>query len=200
VSEQPATDAGPVRVVHRTTRRFRLKAPAAGRSAARLAWLHSRLASTPGVSTAEVNLQTGSVLVHHEASTTLEELLQRAGLSQDVLLEGVPPRLRDQVRSEASEVAQQLSDRFFELDAELSRTTGGWLDLKMAIPLGLLGVGVWRLLAEGVTALEIPPYIFLWWSFDSFVKLHQPQIERTVAPAEQVGRHARLRPEPIAEP
>jgi sulfur carrier protein ThiS len=200
VIDQPAVEAGQIRVVHRTTRRFRLKLPVAGRSGARLAALHARLTSTEGVLATEVNGQTGSILVHHDVSVTLEDLLEQAGLSEDVLVEALPPRLREQVRGEASHVAQRLADRFFEADAQLSRVTGGWLDLKMAIPLGLLGAGVWRLLAEGFNVLEAPPYLFLWWSFDSFVKLHQPQIERSVVPAARVGRAARLRSQPIAEP
>ncbi len=200
MTNQPAAEAGPMRVVHRTGSRFRLKPPAAGRSAARLAWVEQRLASTPGVTRTEVNPETGSLLVHHDSGATLEDLLAEAGLSEDVVVEVFPPRLRETVRSEASQAAQRLSDRFFEADAALSRTTGGWLDLKMAIPLSLLGVGVWRLAVEGLSVLEIPPYLFLWWSFDSFVKLHQPQIERTEVPAEMVGRAGHLRSNPIAEP
>ncbi len=200
MSEPPAAEAGPIRIVHRTNRRFRLKPPAAGRSAARLAWLRSRLDATPGVTHTEVNAETGSILVHHDASTTLEDLLEQAGLSEDVLLEGLPPRLRAQVRGEASHLAQRLTDRFFEADAQLSRATDGWLDLKMAVPLGLLSAGVWRLLAEGFSVLEVPPYLLVWWGFDTFVKLHQPQIERTEVPAALVGRTARLRAEPNTEP
>ncbi len=70
----------------------------------------------------------------------------------------------------------------------------------MAILLGVFGAGVWRLMADGMSHLEVPPYLFLWWSFDSFVKLHQPQSERSEVPAELVGRAAHLRSDSIAEP
>jgi len=200
VTSQPAAEAGSFRVVHRTSRRFRLKPAASGRSAARLAWVRQRLASTPGVTGTEINPETGSLLVHHEVNATVENLLEQAGLSEEVLVDALPPRLREEVRSEASHAAQRLSDRFFEADAALSRATGGWLDLKMAIPLGLLSAGVLRLAAEGMSVLEVPPYLFLWWSFDSFVKLHQPQIERTEVPARMVGHAAHLRSHFTAEP
>jgi hypothetical protein len=200
VSEQPAVTAGPIHVVHRTRHRFRLKLSPEDRSPARMAALRARLESTPGVVGTQVNPQTGSILVQHEGNVLLEDLLERAGLTENVLVDAFPPRLREQVRSEASQVAQGLADFFFQADAELSRATGGWLDLKMTIPLGLLGAGVWRLAAEGAGILEVPPYLLLWWSFDTFVKLHQPQIERTEVPAEQVGRAARLRPKPMTEP
>lgn len=186
----------PIRVVHRTARRFRLRVPSAQRTPARMTELQRRLAGTSGVTSAEANQGTGSILVHHDEGAVFDELLERAGLSEDVLMAAVPPRMRNIVRGEASRVAAGTTDWFFDLDARLSRATNGWLDLKMAIPLGLLSAAAWRVAAEGTALLEVPPYLLLWYTFDSFVKLHQPQIERPTVSPERVGSSGRLQEQP----
>jgi hypothetical protein len=182
----------PIRLVHRTPARFRLRVPAAQRTPEHLEQLRQQLQSTPGVRRAEINRETGSILVHHDEGAVVEDLLEKAGLSEQVLLDAVPPRMRGMVRAEASTVATDATDAFFDLDARLSRATGGWLDLKMAIPLGLLTAATWRFIAEGGAFLSVPPYLLLYWAFDSFTKLHQPEIERQTVERRRVGHRGRL--------
>ncbi|MGI8550376.1 MAG: hypothetical protein ACR2PL_06185 [Dehalococcoidia bacterium] len=91
-------------------------------------------------------------------------LLDKAGLSEEALLDALPPRLRGDVRSESSRVARDVTDRFYDADARLQRATGGWLDLKMAIPLGLLGTALRRTAAEGTAWLSVPPYLLAYYA------------------------------------
>ena len=184
-----------IRLVHSTHKRFRLKVPPAERTPELMMRVRRRLEATPGVTRAELNPDTGSILVHHAPGAAFEDLLEQAGLSESVLLSAVPPRLRQAVRGDASRVASGATDWFFAADARLARATGGWLDLKMAVPIGLLSAAAWRTAAEGAAFLEIPPYILLWYAFDSFMKFHQPTLERQpVAPA-RVGAAGKLLPE-----
>jgi hypothetical protein len=181
-----------IRLVHSTPRRFRLRVSDAQRNPDRLEQLRRRLEAAPGVQHAEANAQTGSILVHHEEDVAVDDLLEKAGLSEQVLMDAVPPRMRGMVRAEASNIATDATDWFFDLDARLSRATDGWLDLKMAIPLGLASAAAWRFAAEGGAFLAVPPYMLMWWAFDSFTKLHQPQIERPTVESRRVGRRGRL--------
>lgn len=193
---QAGTTAPPrIRLVHSTGKRFRLKVPATERTPETMTRIQRRLEATPGVTRAEVNPDTGSILVHHDGSEAFEDLLERAGLSENVLLAAVPPRLRQAVRGDASRAASGVSDWFFAADARLARATGGWLDLKMAVPIGLFSAAAWRTAAEGAAFLEIPPYILLWYAFDSFMKFHQPTLERQPVLPERVSSSGHLLPE-----
>jgi hypothetical protein len=197
---QSGTTAEPrIRLVHSSPRRFRLKVPRGDRTPETMAGIRRRLESTPGVTRADVNPDTGSVLVHHDVNAAFEDLLERAGLSENVLLAAVPPRLRHAVRGEASRAAAGVTDWFFAADARLARATGGWLDLKMAIPIGLFSAAAWRSAAEGAAFLEIPPYILLWYAFDSFMKFHQPTLERQPVSPQRVNEAGQLAPEEGAD-
>ena len=59
-----------------------------------------------------------------------------------------------------------------DLNKWLSTVTGVPINLKIILPLGLLGAGLWTILRDGLAATKIPGWIFLWLAFDSFVKLH----------------------------
>ena len=193
-----ATTAARIRVAHATPGRFRLQISPAHRTPETLAEIQQRLDVTPGVTSTRVKPETGSVVVQHRLDAAFDDILERAGLSEQLLVEALPPRLRTLARSEGSHLAHGVTDWFFDLDARLSRASGGWLDLKMAIPLTLLGTAAWRFAAtasEGTAWLEMPPLAVLYYAFDSFVKLHQPSIERNPVPANRVGPRARMLPE-----
>lgn len=189
-------------VSHRVPGRFRLRVAREHRTPETFDRIERSLNSASGVQRTVVNPATGSVLVQHEPDSALEDVLEEAGLSTELIVEALPPRLRGLVRSEASHIGIAASDWFFDLDARVSRATDGWIDLKMAVPLGLLGAASWRFTAaaaEGEALIAVSPYVLLYYAFDSFVKLHQPAIQREVVPAEQVGPRARMAPEKESE-
>lgn len=173
--------------------RARLRVTKAHRKSGTLTRAQQALASTPGVRSTEVNPDTGSILIRHDPEQPLGELLERAGLSEEILYEAMPPRLRQHVRGEASHLARSVSDHFYALDARVARLSDGWLDLKMAIPIGLLATAAWRFMAEGAW-VEVPPYILLYYTFDTFMKFHQPTLTRPAVDPSHVGRGGEMVP------
>jgi hypothetical protein len=69
-----------------------------------------------------------------------------------------------------SRIAEGLAAGFRELDLRLARGTNGVLDLRTAVPLGLLALAV-REVVSG-RAAAVPWYALAWYAFDSFAKLH----------------------------
>jgi Heavy metal associated domain 2 len=61
-----------------------------------------------------------------------------------------------------------------DLNEWLSTVTGVRMDLKIILPVGFLGAGIWSILRNGLMTAKIPGWLFLWLAFDTFVKLHPP--------------------------
>ena len=149
-----------------------MRLPASERTPQAMANLQQRLGAVPGVTRTEARTESGSIVVYHRDDYAVDDILAQAGLVSEGLLDAVPPRLRGEAGAEASKLAQGVSNWLSDMDGRLSRATDGWLDLKMAVPLGLLGTAAWRTLAEGLVWAELPPYVLLYYTFDAFMKLH----------------------------
>lgn len=59
-----------------------------------------------------------------------------------------------------------------DLNARIYAATGIPIDLKIALPLLFLGAGVWSIGRKGLMIESVPGWLFLWFAFDMFVKLH----------------------------
>jgi hypothetical protein len=130
--------------------------------------------SLPGVDGVEANPATGSLLLHHAgAAPDLDMLSGRLGAAVGFALDLVPPRERVRVQGEVSVLAQRARVGFAELDARVAAATGGWLDLKMLVPLAFLGAAAVQVVATEGSLGAVPPYLLAYYAFDTFFKFHE---------------------------
>lgn len=169
-SSPPASAA----VVHSLPGRTRLKVPRAHRTPHAMARVREALQSVPGVRRVDVNATTGSVLVHHDAEAVkLDDVAESLEAGTDFVLALVPPRERAWVRAEVSTVAHRVRTAFTTLDASISDATAGWVDLKMLVPIALISAAAVQVTITEGNWTAVPPYVLLYYAFDTFMKCHQ---------------------------
>ena len=65
---------------------------------------------------------------------------------------------------------------FLETLNDLNRRISGIIripiDLKILLPLAFAGAGLWSIGKKGLMLESVPGWLFLWFAFDMFVKLH----------------------------
>ena len=188
----PRTEHSSVKVVHRLPHRTRIKMPKVHRTPAKMEKMGERLRQIEGVKGVEVDHRTGSILLkHNEDPGIIESLmlsLEDAGdLFLSVMMEEEGPE------SELSVVSKFLKETLGSANANVSRSTRGFIDLRMLVPLGFLGTALWKLRQTEGLMLEVPPYVLLWYAWDSYMKLHHtrpPQeIMPTITPADTGSKH-----------
>jgi hypothetical protein len=59
-----------------------------------------------------------------------------------------------------------------DLNARIQAATGVPIDLKVLLPLTFVGAGIWSVGRKGLTIESVPGWLFLWFAFDMFVKMH----------------------------
>lgn len=59
-----------------------------------------------------------------------------------------------------------------DLNARILAATGVPVNLKIVLPLLFVGAGVWSIGKKGLMIESVPGWLFLWFAFDTFVKLH----------------------------
>jgi hypothetical protein len=133
------------------------------------------LAAQPGVTHAEVNPSTGSVLVHGLDPRKLETAMNEA-LTLVKTLQGESP--------EAG--VDQLVGLVQTADQRLREVTGGRVSLRWFVPTAFVAVGVRQLLQQGFTVGTVPWYVLLYYGVDSFIKLfpeHAPSQDAGMPPS-----------------
>ena len=59
-----------------------------------------------------------------------------------------------------------------DMNRRIQAATGLNLDLKLTLPLTFVGAGLWSIARRGPMIEAVPGWLFLWFAFDMFVKLH----------------------------
>ncbi|MEL7505053.1 MAG: DUF5132 domain-containing protein [Cyanobacteria bacterium J06554_6] len=72
----------------------------------------------------------------------------------------------------ASQVAGQLQATAQDWNAQMQALTGGQLDLRMLLSMGLGAIALRQLMRRGLQLDDMPWYVMAWYAFDTFVKLH----------------------------
>jgi hypothetical protein len=176
-------------IVSHTSGRMRVRLHQGHRDPEALECIEDRLSEHPAVASVSTNARTGSVLVQYDhqrlTKDDLKELLWDAGLVARELLgaEEIPEGLgRDSADgSDAtaapgaphSTTATTLLDALTDLDQRLSKLTNGKLDIKLLVPTGLGLLALRQIAINGLGLGQVPGYVLLWYTFDSFYKLHQ---------------------------
>lgn len=171
--------------------RLRLKVPRLKGDQGFARRVEERLRGIPALKEVRAAPLTGSVVVHYdpEAITSPASLL---ALSEAVreLFPGLEveelPRLLSSIEAGSqsaatSSLAAGLVAFFSELNAQVSRATGGLLDLKVLLPLSLFGLGLRALLTE--SRPRPAWYDYFWFGFSIFVMLNRGLWEGQGVPA-----------------
>jgi hypothetical protein len=66
-----------------------------------------------------------------------------------------------------------------DLNRRICGATGVPVNLKILLPLVFAGAGLWSISRRGLMIEAVPGWLFLWFAFDMFVKLHPSEKART---------------------
>jgi hypothetical protein len=170
----------------------RLRLHPESRDEALLQQIQRALSAQDGVASVDTNTRTGSVLVHYDRHTISKDdlfaMLHDVGVAARGLLgaEEIPEDLGGDVGGDVaphSSTATGVMDGLTDLDRRISEATGGKLDLKLLVPAGLGLLALRQVLTAGLGLAEVPGYVLLWYTFDSFYKLHQRKTAAVVEKA-----------------
>lgn len=149
--------------------RIRLKLHDATRGRAVLERIKQELELPEGVHEVKVNPSSGSVMVRYD-----ERRHGTAGIlgwleDLDVLVESVGhfPSV-DPGNGSVGGFLAAIDD----LNQRIHQATGLPVDVKLVLPLTFAGAGVWSIIRRGLMIEAVPGWLFLWFAFDTFVKLH----------------------------
>lgn len=161
-------------VVSSTPGRTRLRVSDKRRNPQEMARIASALKARPEVHDVSTNVQTGSILVHHDQqhsslydiSATLRDLGVILGEVTDTEI----PFLQGK-----SDMATGLTSAISDLNQRVGLATNGVVDLRFLFPLGLAALALRQLQRNGLQIDAAPWYVLAWYAFDSFIKLHSTQ-------------------------
>jgi hypothetical protein len=151
--------------------RIRVRLRRGARSPEGIARLAEALRRRAGVDDVETNAQTGSVAVRYDSGRIEREEVLGVFRDMGFLVASVTKVIADDEIGGGS-FSDDLVSIVEDLDSRLSRLTGQRVDLRFAVPLALGTIGVWRTVFYGLGVAEIPGFVWLWYSFDSFYKLN----------------------------
>jgi len=150
-------------IVSNTPRRTRIRLSRKRRNREEMARLARALEEFPSVNRVETNLQTGTIVVHHEKESLediqskLKDLGVIAMAATGVELPGSP-----------------LTDAVADLESRLGFSTKGILNLRLLLPLGFGVLAFLQLARRGFQIEAAPWYIFAYFAFESYARLNNP--------------------------
>jgi heavy-metal-associated domain-containing protein len=188
------------RIVSHAPGRVRVRLQREHRDPDVLTEIEERLGARNGVSSVSADTRTGSVLVHYDRQAlsreNLVEMLFDVGVVVRELL-GADEVPDDLGRGDASpgvvqhsEGATSILDAVTDLDRRISELTGGRIDLKLLVPAGIGLIALRQVAINGLGLTQVPGYVLLWYTFDSFYKLHQRKTAALVEKAAEQVLHA----------
>jgi copper chaperone CopZ len=151
--------------------RMRLQ-PQSGR-ASTLQGIQADLQSCDGVQEVKVNPATGSVVMQFDPRRYSPAGILGLLEDIDVLVESIghlPAMEGGKAGGGAGAVGFLAAVE--DLSQRIRRATGMPVDLKLLLPLSFVGAGLWSIARRGLMIEAVPGWLFLWFAFDMFVKLH----------------------------
>jgi hypothetical protein len=166
----PLSEHHAVKVVHRLPHRTRIRMPKIHRTPGKMEKMGDRLKEIEGVKGVTVDHRTGSILLdHHDDPGFIEGLMSSLEEAGDLFLSVM---MEEDCPEEMSVVSKFLKETLGSANSNISHSTRGFLDLRMIVPLGFLGAALWKMRTTKGWLIEVPPYVLLWYAFDSYMKLH----------------------------
>ncbi len=165
------------RIAHQLPGRLRIKLDHTSRAPQTMHAIQHGLAKRKGVKAVSADPTTGSMTIHYDTHQSRDHILGFLN-DLDVVTAAVTqaPTVGEGGTTDFASAVEQLG-------AYIQNTTGIPLDLRLTLPLGFAAAGVYSIATEGLMIQSIPGPLFLWFAFDTFVKLH---------PAKAAPGHAHL--------
>jgi len=159
-------------IVSNTPRRTRIRLSRKRRNREEMARLARALEESPSVSSVDTNLQTGTLVVHHEKES----------------LEDIESKLKDlgvivMAATGVEMPAKSLTDAITDLESRLGVST--FLNLKLLVPLGFGALALLQLARRGFQIEGAPWYILAYFAFESFTRLNST--DEKCAPGESTS-------------
>lgn len=158
-------------VVSSTPSRTRIRVSAKRRTPQEIDHITKALQALPDVYSVRPNLQTGSIIIHHDQSAKVIDNFVATLCDLGVILfHTVNVELPE--TGDKSEVAGDLVQAVTDLNRRVGEATHGVVDLRFLLPFGLGGLAIYQLLQKGWQLESAPWYVLAYYAFDSFIKLH----------------------------
>ncbi len=150
-------------IVSNTPRRTRIRLSRKRQNREEMARLAKALEEFPSVSRVDTNLQTGTLVVHHEEES----------------LEDIQSKLKDlgviAMAATGVEIpGKSLTDAISDLEGRLGFSTERILNLRLLVPLGFGVLALLQLARRGFQIESAPWYILAYFAFESFTRLNSP--------------------------
>ena len=179
-----------VDIAHQVPGRVRMKVPAAKGNAELLQQIAQTFCVIPGIERITVNPATGSVVIHYDVD---QHHAFHGRLQDHVHADGCRPPATElddfahKIEEEAeylaqhSESARAVVDLFKKFDREIRQATDNYVDLKIALAVGIIGFTV----LEVGTAAATPVWVTLTlFALNHVIEMHAPHADEgpTTAP------------------
>jgi hypothetical protein len=155
--------------------RVRARLPRENRGHDILQEIHDILSDVEGILSVVMNPRTGSVLVNYDPDRLDFDALVQLARAAGIIRSPSEPRTHNEKRPwpHRSESAERLISGFRTLDRRIHLATNGAMDLKMLIPLVLVGISLGRAIARRDKG-AIPTHVLLWYAYNIFMQWNQP--------------------------
>jgi len=154
-----------------TPGRLRIKLHPQNRDALTLQGIQLDLQSHKGVSDVRVNPANGSLTMNFDKSHFSAKGIMGLLEDVDVLVESVG-HLPTMEGADSSASPTGFLAAVEDLNRLIKSATCLPIDLKLVLPLSFVGAGLWSIARRGLMIETVPGWLFLWFAFDMFVKLH----------------------------
>lgn len=160
----------PAYLISQTPGRIRLRFNQNYRQPEKIEQLLSTLKEQLEIYLVRSNSQTGSITIfyatNHWNFAKIAEVLQTLNI---VILE---PENKINHHPHQSDAAAEVTSFFTSLNKRVGEATDGSIDIRFLVPLSFSFLAVRQILIKGLSLDIIPWYVFAWYAFDSFLKLH----------------------------
>ena len=175
MKERKNSAAGHARVVSASPGRIRIKVHPTKRDPVLMNGVKESVRSHEGIHDVSLNHNTGSITVRYDHHRHTKEGVLKFLEDFDTVFQSLGREAEFTGAEDGSEDAFA-SAGFVEALNDLNRRiygkTGIPVNLKLLMPLLFAGAGLWSISRRGLMIEAVPGWLFLWFAFDMFVKLH----------------------------
>ncbi len=159
-------------VKHHLPHRTRLKLPMKHSRKETLDKIEHGLRKIPAVKNVETNHKTGSVLVHHDDSSSILQDLQTvlSKVAGEALEEMLLPTFLDV--EDVSIISSIISRTAKRANRGFITYTNNQVDLRTLFPMVLFTIGISKSLQVERWWTQVPPYMFFYWAYDAYLRFH----------------------------
>jgi hypothetical protein len=131
------------------------------------------VSARPGIDQIRTDRRTGSALVTYDPDElSIDDAVALLRSAHSALHALAPPAVASVIEGGISDAAAVIRSGMRTADDSVMRATRGTVDLRVLLPIGLVGLSARQLLRNGIGLKSMPWYVLAYYAFDSFIKLH----------------------------